>query len=249
MRQLEPRHILLFRILQEPCSFLIRRQIELVLTLPTNTANKQLKWLLEEQYLKRRYRSDTFSHFQTPVYYLGVLGWRMVGRPPEEYKRYKVRIEQRSERQLEHDLLINDVLLKFLLETEVNRLIHGESEFWQEAIDFGNVPDAWIQYDGGAAFIEADRSTESPIVLQRKFEKYENYRNSGQYSKLFPNCMFKVLVVTTTEEWIETLEKRVVSDDIWFCTQKEFVAESLNHEHWFALDGFYALPAVTKKEV
>jgi len=30
---------------------------------------------------------------------------------------------------------------------------------------------------------------------------------------------------------------------------EEFLKEQLNHAHWFALRGFYALSAVSKKEV
>src|SRR5437588_12114525 len=99
MRQLQPRHILLFRILRDHCSFLTRRQIERVLPLATRGTNKQLVWLVSEKYLERRNRADTYSHFQTPVYYLGPAGWSAVGRPAEEYKDHRGRIGERAERQ------------------------------------------------------------------------------------------------------------------------------------------------------
>jgi len=56
-------------------------------------------------------------------------------------------------------------------------------------------------------------------------------------------------VFTTTEERIASLQKATTSDDIWFCTTEEFLREQLNHAHWFALGGFYALSAVPKKEM
>jgi hypothetical protein len=58
-----------------------------------------------------------------------------------------------------------------------------------------------------------------------------------------------VLVFTTTEKRIEALEQVTRSDDIWFATMEEFVREKLIHEHWFALNGFYALSLAPKKEV
>src|SRR5882672_10679589 len=86
MQQLRTQHILLFRILRDHCLFLTRAQIERVLTLATRSTNKELAWLLSEKYLGRRYRADTFGHFQTPVYYLGTLGWHVAGNPMDDYK-------------------------------------------------------------------------------------------------------------------------------------------------------------------
>lgn len=249
MRQLKPHHILLFRILRDHCSFLTRRQIQLVLTLTTSGTTKAIQWLMTGHYLERRYRADTFRHFQTPVYYLGEVGWLMVGRPTGQYKRYRLQIEQRPERPIDHMLSVYDVYLKLILEAEVKRIIGSEDRLWKEAIDFGNVPDAWIQFAGGEAFVEVDRGTERRVVLERKFVNYVAFKDSGRYGRLFPDCGFKVLVITTNEERIESLEKCARSDDIWFCTMDEFLREDLNHQHWLALNGFYALPVTAKKEV
>jgi len=120
---------------------------------------------------------------------------------------------------------------------------------WQEAIDFGNLPDGWIQFNNGGAFIEVDRDTERPIVLSRKFEKYIAFKESGGYRNVFPDCAFKVLVFTTTEERIESLQQITTSDEIWLSTMEEFLREQLNHAHWFALRGFYALSVIPQKEV
>jgi hypothetical protein len=249
MRQLQTRHISLFRILRDHCLFLTRRQIQRVLTLPTNSTNKDLLWLVSEKYLGRRYRADTFGHFQTPVYYLGALGWQMVGRPMEDYKAYRLRIQQRAEHQMDHRLCIYDVFLKFILEAEVKRIIDGEDGLWQEAIDFGNLPDGWVQVKNNGFFIEVDRGTERPIVLRKKFEKYISFKESGAYHRLFPKCEFKVLVFMTMEERVESIQQTTTSDDIWFCTMEEFLKEKINHAHWFGLRGFYALPIAGQKKV
>jgi len=170
MRQLQTRHILLFRILRDHCPFLTRRQIERVLTLSRVSTTKTMLWMIAEQYLNRRYRADTFAHFQTPVYYLGKRGWHTVGKSLDAYKDYRMQIEQRSERTFQHTLSVHDVILKFVLEAEVKRIVSSEDKLWQEAIDFGNIPDAWIQFDGGEAFVEVDLGTERPIVLREKLD-------------------------------------------------------------------------------
>ncbi len=205
--------------------------------------------MLGEQYLNRRYRADTFAHFQTPVYYLGKRGWHTVGKPTNAYNGYRLQIEQRSERAFEHTLSVHDVILKFVLESEVKRIVSSEDKLWQETIDLGNIPDAWIQFSGGEAFLEVDRGTEHPPILDRKFDNYIAFKESGRYRQLFPDCDFKVLVVTTTEERIASLEQRARSGDIWFSTMDEFLKENLSHQHWLALHGFHALPVAAKKEV
>jgi len=188
-------------------------------------------------------------HFQTPLYYLGKLGWHAVGNPMDSYRDYRRGIEQRAERDIDHILAIYDVLLKFILESEAKRIIGSESGIWQEQIDFGNIPDAWIQFNKDAAFIEVDLDTEGGRVLRRKFDNYTRFNESGGFHNRFPGFPFKVLVITTTEARIEFMEQLGVSNDIWFCTMEEFLREKLDHEHWFALNGFYALPPAKQKEV
>lgn len=249
MRQLRTRHNLLFRILKDHCLFLTRKQIERVLTLPTSSTNRDLQWLVSGKYLARRYRADSFLHFQTPLYYLGALGWKMSGNATEGYKRYQRGIEERSGPQIDHLLAVYDVFLKFILESAVKRIIGGEDGFWQEAIGLGNIPDGWIQFGGGEAFIEVDRATERPGVVAKKIENYISFKKSGCHDIMFPGCGFKVLFITTTEERIETLERVTHSDDVWFATMEEFLREKLDHQHWFALNGSYALSLLSKKEV
>jgi hypothetical protein len=249
MKQLQKRHISLFGVLRDHCLFLTRRQIERIFTLPTSSTNRELLWLVSEGYLDRRYYADTLARVQTPLYFLGKLGWQVVGNVSSEYKHYRLRIEQRSGRQLQHTLAIYDVFLKFFLESKVKRIIDGEDQSWLELIDFGNIPDAWIQFDGGEVFIEVDRDTEWGNVPGTKFDNYVRFKTSGAYDRMFPNCTFKVLFVTTTESRIEALEAKIKSDNIWFCTMEEFLREPLSQQHWFALCGFYALSDLAKKEM
>src|SRR5713101_4541821 len=112
MKQLRTEHNLLFRILKEHCLFLTRRQIQRVLGQPTSSTKRVLIELVSGKYLARRYRGDTFAHFQTPLYYLGELGWSKVGNAGETYRTYKRGVEQRSAWHTDHLLMVYDVLLK-----------------------------------------------------------------------------------------------------------------------------------------
>ena len=142
-----------------------------------------------------------------------------------------------------------DICLKFILNSKVKRIIGADDPTWQQHITFGNVPDCWIQFTWGEGFVELDLGTESPRVVERKFQNYINFKDSGGYCSAFPGCDFRILFITTTEERIESLQQITTSDDIWFCTMEEFFREQLNHAHWFALRGFYALPITGQKEV
>jgi Replication-relaxation len=249
MRQLGTQHILLFRLFRDHFLFLTRSQIERILTLDTRTANRHLDWLVSEQYLSRRYRVDTFTHFQTPVYYLGKAGWNAAGCLVDDYRKYERDIAARRERSMRHTLSVYDVCLKFILNSRVRRIVSADDPIWQQSITLGNVPDCWIQFNGGEAFVEVDLGRESLRVVERKFKNYISFKESGSYGSAFPGCQFKVLFVTTTEERIESLQQITTSDDIWFGTMEEFLKEPLGHQHWFALRGFYALPDLGKKEV
>ena len=249
MRQLGTQHILLFRLFRDHFLFLTRSQIERILTLGTRTANRHLDWLVSEQYLCRRYRVDTFTHFQTPVYYLGSVGWKAAGCLADDYKKYERDIAARKERGMRHLLSVYDVCLKFILNSRVTRIISADDRIWQQSITFGNVPDSWIQFSGGEVFVEVDFGREPPRVVGQKFTNYANFKETRSYSAAFPGCEFRVLFITTTEERIESLQQITTSDDFWFATMEEFLKEPLHHQHWFALRGFYALPDPGKKEV
>jgi len=246
---LQKNEITLFRLLRDQFLFLTRGQIQRILTLETRWLNLRLKHLLSKGYLGRRYRLDKFEHFQSPLYYLGKRGCELAGMNLEEIASYTENARSYAERAIPHLLAIYDVLLKFLLESNVRRNIGSEDEIWRELINFGNKPDAWIQYAGGEVFVEIDLDTEHRGVVEKKILQYANFKTSGGYTSSFPDCDFKVLFITTTEEHIESLQSITRSDDIWFCTMAEFLKESLGHQHWFALHGFYALPLTRKKEM
>ena len=163
--------------------FLTRKQIERLFTLPTNTTNKDLLWLVTAGYLERRYRADTFAHFQEPVYYLGRLGWQMAGRPVEEFKAYQRRVETRAERTFGHTLAVYDVYLKFMLECKVRRIVTSDDHSWQEMIDFGNIPDGWIHRVSHikSTFVPMDPSTAPQRLLGAGLSHVRMESRSGAF--------------------------------------------------------------------
>ena len=135
---LQKKEIILFRLLRDQFLFLTRGQIQRILTLETRWLNLRLKHLLSKGYLSRRYRLDKFEHFQSPLYYLGKRGCELAGMNVEETASYTENARSYAERAIPHLLAIYDVLLKFLLESNVRRIIGSEDEIWRELINFGN---------------------------------------------------------------------------------------------------------------
>ena len=135
-----------------------------------------------------------------------------------------------------------------MLEADVTRIIDGEDRFWQESFSFGNIPDAWIQYGGGEAFIEVDRGTEPVSVVEKKIDNYIRLKRTGSFGILFPGSTFRVLFITTTDERIEALQQVTKCYDVWFATVDEFLKEPLIHPHWFGLKGLHALPVAPKEK-
>jgi len=85
MRQLQPSYSA-FSHPSRPLLFLTRRQIERVLTLPTNTTNKGVVVAAGGEYWYGGTVRIRSGIFQTPLYYLGALGWHVVGNPMDDYK-------------------------------------------------------------------------------------------------------------------------------------------------------------------
>jgi hypothetical protein len=141
--------ITLFRVLRDQFLFLTRAQIQRISTLETRSLNLRLQKLVSTGYLSRRYRLDKFEHFQSPLYFLGKRGCELAGMSVEEITKYTDNVRSYAERAIPHLLATYDVLLKFILESKVKQIIGSEDKIWQELINFGNKPDAWIQYDGG----------------------------------------------------------------------------------------------------
>jgi len=220
-----------------------------ILTLETRWLNLRLQKLVSKGYLNRRYRLDKFEHFQSPLYYLGKRGCELAGMNTDEITAYAEKIRSYAERSIPHLLGTYSVLLKFTLESNVQRIIGSEDNIWRELINFGNKPDAWVQYGGGEVFIEVDLDNEHQSAIKSKLLRYSTFRDAGGYRSAFPDCEFRLLFITATEERIGWLQTVTRSDDVWFCTMDEFLKEPLEHRHWFALQGFYALPVTRKKEV
>jgi len=189
-------------------------------------------------------RLDSYNHFRSPIYYLGVEGCKMIGMSKKDIEKYMARIRNHSDRSIAHLLEVYDVFIKFSLESKVTKWVWHEDDKWF-SIELGLYPDGFVKFEKQgnkySVFIEVDRDTEGLRVLKEKFEKYRKFYESGGFTKLFGDCVFRVLVITTTEERIERMEALNPVDDIWFATKAEFMRKSLWARHWFATEGFYNL--------
>lgn len=232
------------QILRDEVLFLSLPQMEMLLETSKRGANKQMAGLVERKILKKRYRLDTYANFRSPIYCLGVEGCRMIGMSKMDTEKYMTRIRTYSDRALGHLLEVNDVFVKFTLESKVTEWLWHEDDKWF-SIELGLYPDGYVKFerDGKkySAFIEVDRGTEGLRVLKGKFDKYRYFHQSGAFKKLFGECIFRVLVITTTEERIEKMEGLNSEDNIWFSTKEDFMRESLWTRHWFAKEDYYSL--------
>lgn len=234
----------LIRILRDEVLFVSRPQVEMLLDANSRRANERLSRLVEERILRRRVRLDTYDHFRFPIYYLGLEGCKMIGMSKKDMEKYMARIRKYSDRSVGHLLEVYDVFIKFSLESKVTEWVWHEDDKWF-SIELGLYPDGVVKFERDrkkyCAFIEVDRDTENVPVLKEKFDKYRYFNDSGAFKRLFGQCIFRVLVITTTEERIGRMEEQNRSADIWFATRQDFMRDPLWARHWFAKEDFYSL--------
>jgi len=242
--KLSAKEMRLIRVLRDEALFVSGPQLEMLLEMNKRRANERLLKLVGERILRKRVRLDTYNNFRSPIYYLGIEGCKMIGMSKKDMEKYMTRIKNYSDRAIGHLLEVYDVFIKFTLESKVTEWVWHEDDKWF-SIELGLYPDGFVKFekDGTkySAFIEVDRDTEGLRVLRGKFDKYRHFHQSGAFKKLFGQCIFRVLVITTSEERIEGMEEQNPAGDIWFATKQDFMRNSLWTKHWFAKEDFYSL--------
>ena len=234
----------LIQILRDEVLFVSRPQVEMLLDTNGRRANERLLRLVDERILRRRVRLDTYDHFRFPIYYLGLEGCKMIGMSRKDMEKYMARIRKYSDRSIGHLLEVYDVFIKFSLESKVTEWVWREDDKWF-SIELGLYPDGVVKFEKDGkkytAFIEVDMDTENLPVLKKKFDKYRYFHDSGAFKRLFGQSIFRVLVITTTEERIGKMEEQNRSADIWFATRQDFIRDPLWARHWFAKEDFHSL--------
>ncbi len=242
--KLSAKEMRLIRVLRDEALFVSGVQVEMLLEMNKRRTNERLLNLVDGGILRKRVRLDTYTSFRSPIYYLGVEGCKMIGMSKKDLVRYMTTIKNYSDRSIGHLLEVYDVFIKFTLESKVTEWVWHEDDKWF-SIELGLYPDGFVKFEKDekqySAFVEVDRDTEGLRVLKEKFDKYRRFHESGAFKKLFGECIFRVLVITTTEERIAGMEQQNPANDIWFATKQDFMRNSLWTKHWFAKEDFYSL--------
>jgi hypothetical protein len=133
-----------------------------------------------------------------------------------------------------HRLAINEIYLTVkyrALPSGDMRLIRwiGFSEPLSQAIPL--TPDAYFEIAGGGAlkamFLEVDLGTEAIPVWQRKTQLYVQMALSGQFTELFRQPQFRVLVVATTERRLRHIRAAIAkaTDKIFWLSTSEQIKQ------------------------
>lgn len=140
----------------------------------------------------------------------------------------------------EHQLAINDVYVL---------LAHGQrpdgvavqnwTRFFEPlASSLPLIPDAYCTVSGAnvpATFLEVDLGTEPQRVWQRKARLYVELATSGQFSTLFGESRFRVLVIARSERRIESIRTTIskITDRLfWFASFQNIHRESIWTPIW-----------------
>jgi hypothetical protein len=129
-----------------------------------------------------------------------------------------------------HQLLLSEVLV------QSRKDARGLSTDWRRFSEplsrqVQLIPDAYGEICGTAAFIEADRGTETRKVWDRKVELYLELARSGQFGALFHQPRFRVLVITEEPNRARFLSAHVgtrTSHLFWFSD-----IDTIKHEGFF----------------
>jgi hypothetical protein len=98
------------------------------------------------------------------------------------------------------------------------------------------IPDGYfeIRSQAGArpCFLEVDLGTEALPVIQRKVQLYLQLAASGEFSTLFHQPQFRVLVVANSARRVANLRRTIagLTDKIFWLTN----LESINHDHFWS---------------
>jgi hypothetical protein len=125
-----------------------------------------------------------------------------------------------------HQLAINDLYLKVrykpLLQGRLIRWLRF-SESISKSIPL--IPDSYLEVESATAirsmFLEADLGTEALPVWQKKVQLYLQLAISGEFTKIFSQSQFRVLVVLNSEQRLQNIRRAIArtTDKIfWFST-------------------------------
>lgn len=143
------------------------------------------------------------------------------------------RMKTLSDLFLDHHLMASDVRISFRTNTmpkyDFDRWV---SDIQLHSLKLGVVPDGYAEYRHAdlrfAAFIEADRATETLGTWEKKTHAYLKLAHSSAFYDAFKLRFFRVLVITTSEGRLASLQRavgRTTEQLFWFTTHEQLVSE------------------------
>lgn len=139
---------------------------------------------------------------------------------------------------VEHQMKINEIYATVRFGKLPNG---GHTRGWQTfpapvATGTSLIPDSYIEVESSgqirAMFVEADLGTEALRIWRKKTSEYVKLALSGNFTKIFSQPQFRVLVLTTSERRLENIRAAVrqSTDKIfWFST-----FQSINREGFWS---------------
>jgi hypothetical protein len=98
------------------------------------------------------------------------------------------------------------------------------------------IPDGYFELRSAAgvraSFLEVDLGTEALPVFQRKVQLYLQFAASGEFSQLFHQPQFRVLVVASSQRRLASLRQTIarLTDKIFWLT----TLDSINHDRFWS---------------
>jgi hypothetical protein len=106
------------------------------------------------------------------------------------------------------------------------------------------IPDGYFEIESAAQvrpmFLEVDLGTEALPIWQKKTQLYLQLALSGEFTKIFAQSQFRVLVVANTERRVQNIRTAVAksTDKIfWFASQEAIERDGLWSQMWFRPQG------------
>lgn len=215
--RLQPRDITLLRFLSL-LRILDRRQIERIAGFTSISRVNVRLGKLRKAGLIVRYFTGSISGSRRSLYALTKSGSVAVETPfvPLKWKPDSVLLGNAF---VAHQLALNDIYI----EGALGRGIAWKIFTQPLSASIPLIPDAFIETEARALFVELDLGTEQLTVWTRKTSLYLRLATSGAFKEFTSHSQFAVLVITSNESRMQTLRRHISKQ-----TQKLFWFASLD---------------------
>lgn len=188
-------------------------------------ANAVLLRLVRFAYLSRRYL-PSIAGTQKALYFPGPNTAGVIRVRTDAFRELRKRTKTLSDLFLEHQLLVNDVRLRFECDLRKN-IERWITDTALRDLQLGLVPDGYVEFQSAgksfAAFLELDRGTETLERWSGKVRAYLELARRGTHRETLGRQYFRVIVVAPSAARLENLRKATVrlTDRIFWFTDHQ----------------------------